>query len=283
LQAALERGKAGLGTELDVLQARSGRDQADYVLAAAEGRLEIARGALAYAIGFPADTVLPIAVPAQDTPPPLPAADLRRLLDETLRRRPDLRALRSAVAASEASIDVVGASLWPSLYLNGNLAHSTYDTYGGKDFQDDDTSYGAGVSLQWTLFDGAQTINARRIARAQTDALRAQLEQAESAAALEAWSRYHAYTTALKKSAAASGFLDSSTAAYQLALDSYQAGLVSILDVLNAESQVAQARGQFVLARHEALTALTDLAYATGQLGLESNPSQSSITPSPAH
>jgi outer membrane protein TolC len=182
------------------------------------------------------------------------------------------------VAAGEASVKVAGASLWPSLFLNGNLGHTAYDTYGGgNNLEDRDTSYGAGLSLQWTLFDGAQTINARRIARAQTDALRAQLEEAESAAALEAWSRYHAYATALKKTTAATGFLESSTASYQQALTSYQSGLISILDVLNAESQTAQARAQFVLARHEALTALTDLAYATGQLGLEPTSSESAV------
>jgi len=96
--------------------------------------------------------------------------------------------------------------------------------------------------------------------------LRARLEEAEAAAAAEAWSRYHAYSAAVRKSEAAAAVLTSAEAAYRQSLASYQAGLISILDLLNAENQAAQARAQGVLVRHEALSAWIDLTYALGHL-----------------
>lgn len=266
LEAARTRLNAGLGVELEVLQAQAGLDQARFTLANARGQLASARGFLAQALALPADTDVQIAPPAAELPAELPETDMRRLMDEALARRPDIAALRASRAAREAAVKVAGSSAWPSLYLNGSLLHNSYETYSGKDMGNDLWPYGAALSLQWTLFDGLQTASARRAAEAQAQAAGETLRQAELAASADVWNRYQQYRTALDRHRFASASLASATASHRLALDSYKAGLTGILDVLAAEAQLAQARSVLAGARQDVFASLAQLAHATGRL-----------------
>ncbi len=271
LEAARARLKAGLGVELDVLQAQAAGDRALFDRAAAEGQLKAARGALAQAVGVPPDQAVSLVAPTNDIPTALHAPDLKQMIDQSLQRRPDIAALRAALAAKEANVKVMGSPSWPSLYLNGGISHTLYEYYGGmppasSGAEERDWTYQAGVSLQWTLFDGLQTINAKRAAREQAAALRDQLQQAELAAATEIWTRYAAYETALQKYRFSAALRDSASAAHAMAQRSYQAGLGGILDLLTAATQLAQARLQHVAARQDVFATLARLAHAAGLL-----------------
>jgi outer membrane protein len=266
LETAQERKNAGVGTELEVLQARASYDQSLYNLAGAKGQYKIARASLAQAVGVPADSSIEVVAPTVEVPHEIALEDMQVFIDESLQRRPDIASLRATLAARQAAIRVAGSPLWPSLYFNGGINRNYYSSQSGKDLQDDDWSYLAGLSLQWTLFDGLQTINARRAAVEQAESAREQLKQAELAASSDVWTRYYLYDTALQRYKFSLAFLNSASASYELALSSYKAGLNSILDLLNAETQLAQARSQQVAARQEAFIALANLAYATGLL-----------------
>lgn len=266
LEIASERLKHGVGTELDVLQARAGVDQALYSKAGADGAFKIARGTLALAIGVPADTDIKVVPPADAVPRHIPEQDMRTLIDNALGRRPDIAALRAALAANLAAVKVASAAYWPSLYLSGSMNQTSYDVRGGRDMQESDVSYGGTLSLQWTLFDGFRNTSGKRIAAEQAEASMEQLRQAELAASAEVWARYHNYRTALEKHTFSEALLKSATAAHSRAVDSYNAQLVGITDLLNAETQLARARMQAVAARQEVFTALTALAHSTGLL-----------------
>ncbi len=269
LDTAKERTAAGVGTALDVLHAQASYDQAQYKLANVKGLLKNARGDLAQVLGLPADTTVNVEPPTIDIPDALTDQDVRRLIDEALNRRPDIAALRATLAAKKAAIRVTGSALWPSLYVNGNVSRNYYDTVTDREFQQNqqnDWSYGAGATLQWTLFDGLQTLSAKRAAAAQADAVKAQLVQAELAASGDVWMFYADYETALEKHNFSLAYLKSTSASYDLALDSFRSGLSSMLDVISAESELAQARMQNITARQDAFTALANLAHATGLL-----------------
>ncbi|MDD5676629.1 MAG: TolC family protein [Kiritimatiellae bacterium] len=266
LETAQVRKDAGVGTDLEVLQAQAAYDQSRYGLVNAKGQFKIARGALAQAMGVPADITVQVVAPTNDVPKAITPQDMRQLIDDALDRRPDIAALRATLAARKAAIRVAGSTLWPSLYVNGNVSRDYYDTLNGQEFQANDWLYGAGATLQWTLFDGFQTLSAKRAAAAQADSAQAQLQQAELAASANVWSQYYNYETALERHTVSIAYLASASASYDLALDSYKNGLSNIIDLLNAESKLAQARTQYVSARQDAFTALANLAYATGRL-----------------
>ena len=266
LETAQARKAAGVGTDLEVLQAQASFDQSRYDLVNAKGQFKIARGALAQAMGIPADITVQVVAPTNAVPTAVTPPDMRQLIDDALDRRPDIAALRATLAARKAAIRVTGSALWPSLYVNGNISRDYYDTMTGTAFQANDWSYGAGATLQWTLFDGFQTLSAKRAAAAQADSAQAQLQQAELTASADVWNRFSAYETALERHTVSIAYLTSASASYDLALDSYKNGLSNIIDLLNAESKLAQARTQYVSARQDAFTALANLAYATGRL-----------------
>ncbi|MBI2440454.1 MAG: TolC family protein [Lentisphaerae bacterium] len=268
-EAARARQSSGVGTELDVLLAQAGYDQARYDLVNYRGLLKIAQAVLARALGLPADANLEVVMPTDDVPAAVAPQDMRQLIDQALARRPDMAALRAKLSAKRAAERVAGAVLWPSLYLAGNVSRNYYDTETAKEFfltQDSDWSYGAGLTLQWTLFDGLQDLSARRAAAAQADAIREELLQAELAASAEVWSNYYTYETALERHAVSAAYLKSAAKAHDLALASYRNGLSSITELLNAESALAQARARQITARQDAFTALVNLALATGCL-----------------
>jgi len=266
LEVAKERLNNGIGTELETLQAKAGYDQALFGKASAEGFYKVARGGLALAIGVPADTEIQLVPPVGDVPG-LPAEkDIKKLIDESLPRRPDIAAMRANLAVKLAAVRVAKAAYWPSLYLTGSVSQDYYDSKIEKQFQDNDWSYGGTLSLKWTLFDGFQNTSGKRTAVAEAESARAQLQQAELAASADVWGRYHNYETSLKKYESSEALLKSTSAAYDLALDSYKAQLIGILDLLNAETQLAQARTQNVAARQDVFTALANLAYSTGLL-----------------
>ena len=266
LEAATERRKAGVGVDLEVLQAQTLYDQALFTLASAEGLQKISLGALAQAVNLPADTMLHVSAPSTNLPSSLSELEMRHFIDAALARRPDLAALRSSLAAREAAIKVANASRWPSLYLNGSVNRNYYELYGlsNRATAADEWSYIGGVSLQWNLFNGFQTLSTKRTAEAQAEATRAQLKQAELGASAEIWARFQNFETALRMHAFSLSALNSATASWELAMESYKSGVKSILDVLSAETQLAQARSQQVVARQDVFTALANLAHATG-------------------
>jgi len=269
LDSAKIRRDHGVGRELDVLQAQAAVDQAAFLLAGAEGTEKNAQAALTQALGLPADLAVKVAAPTQALPAAVDAALLTQMIDAALAHRPDIAALRAHLKASESAIKVADAPNWPSLYLNGHVTRDYNDVWTGQFVAEHDWNYGAGLSLQWTLFDGLQTRNAKRAAEAQAESVRNQLQAAEIAASAAVWSGHQNYQIALKKFDASTALLKSSQAAYDLALDSYKAGLMNILDLLAAEAQLALARSQNITARQDAFTALANLAFASGTLDRE--------------
>lgn len=266
LEAAQSLRDAGLGVELDVLQAQAACDQAIYTRTDALGRMKSAEANLAKSLALPADANIPTEFATNSIPPPLHIGNMHALIETAVANRPDISALRSSLSSRLAAIQVAKAASKPSLYLNGAASRGSFDTYGGKDFQADDWSAAATLSLRWNLFDGFQTQSTRETAIAQAEALRSQLEQAKIAVAAEVWTRYYAYDAAVHKYHASLALLKSTASAYEMAFQAYTSGLKSILDVLDAENRLAQARRQVSESQQEAFSLLAYLAHATGVL-----------------
>ena len=268
LEAAKAKLGAKLGTELDVLQAQASFDQANYRLVEAEGSLSNTQANLAEAAGLPGDTRLAVQQPVAELPEVPERVDLAHLINDAIRQRPDIAALRADLAAKEAAVTVQSSARWPSLYLNGGFGGNNYDYYAhrGGDHTDSQIAYGIGLNVQWTLFDGLQTEAATRAAREAAEAMRAQLRQAELTASADVWRNYYDLVTAQRKSYFSDAYLKSSSAAYDLADESYRAGLNSLLDLLVVQRTLADARSQQVTARNEVFTAFANLVHAVGRL-----------------
>src|SRR5262249_4823828 len=111
LQAAEERRRVGLATIADVLQARTAASQARLDLQSIEGNLQTARGALALALGLPANVPYDVDSSAAVVPVAPVADSVDALIAAALEGRPDLAAAQAQAAAARAGIGELKSDL----------------------------------------------------------------------------------------------------------------------------------------------------------------------------
>lgn len=268
LESARKRAEANLGIQLDVLRAKTDFEQAQYNLENARASVSTAKGQLAQTVGLMANAILNIAPPdaVAFTENDWPESRVNILIDAALAGRPDIQAARAAVLSAQYSVRAVSSDRWPSLTA-GVQAEAVATRYSDDDFSDTDSQTVLGsLALSWNIFDGYMTLNKKREAESLLEAKREDLRAAELAVSQEVWSKYFALRSAIKKQGFAESALESAQQAYTQANDSYTAGLKDINFLLDAQSQLSNARSTVVTAENDVYTAYLDMLYALGDL-----------------
>ena len=262
LTAAERRNKVGLATIADVLQARTALSQERLNLETTEGNLQAARGSLASALGLPAN--LPFELEPLPTVMPVGALtqSVDSVINEALRNRPDLAAARAQAAAAAAQIRVSRSAEFPALTL-GSTAARTYST--PKAF--DGPSYNISLGLAIPLFNGFSRQYDVAAARAQADAASALADQTRQNVITQVFVSYYALQTAEHRVATADELLASAQQSVQVAAGRYREGVGSIIDLLTAQTALANAQAQQVQSRWQWYTSMAQLARDAGVLG----------------
>ncbi len=265
-QAAEDRLVHGLATMPDVLEARSATAQADYELQAVLGAEEIARGDLATAVGAPATTTIRVQ-PLDQVPTRESIEDtVEQAIDRALGQRPDLMQQVAEIRSANARVKEARAGYYPSLNLTVRPALPSYfalqqpSPWGHAS----DLTGGIQFNLNWTVFDGGSRKN--RVAQAEADVrgTEAEANVTRNRIADEVWTAYSNLNTAFRQRQAAIALLEAASQSYSAALESYNYGVRSLLDVTAAQRTLAQARSTDVVARTQVLTAVAALAFRTG-------------------
>ncbi len=282
LAAAEERHRVGVATIADVLQARTAASQAELAAQTTEGDLQTSRGALALSLGLPANLPYDVDSAAGQVPVAVLADSVDTLIARAVQGRPDLAAAQAEFEASRNQISVARASRLPSLVLNGTGAQ-TYTT----NLPQGDDSYAVTLSLRIPLFAGFSRLYNQRRAVAQADAAAARAGALEQQVVFEVFRSYHALQTAARRVRTTEDLIASARQSNEVALGRYRAGVGTVLDLLAAQTALADARAQEVLARLEWNTSLAQLAHDTGFLDarggspLRLAPDSGSRTPPP--
>lgn len=261
LRAAEERRRVGVATIADVLQARTAASQAELAAETTEGDLQTSRGALALSLGIPANLPYDIDSTAGQLPVSMLADSVDALIARAMEARPDLAAARAEFEASRSQISIARASRLPSLLLNGTGGR-TYTTslpQGGN-------NYTVSLGLRVPLFAGFSRIYDQREAVALSDAALARADALGQQVVFQVFSSYYALQTGARRVATADDLLASAEQSSEVALARYRAGVGSVLDLLSAQSALADARAQQVLVRLEWNTSLAQLAHDSGVL-----------------
>jgi outer membrane protein len=280
LTAAEERRRVGLATIADVLQARTAASQAQLDLQTTQGNRQTARGALALALGLPAN--LPYDVDsAAGTPPVAALSDsVDALIAAALQGRPDLGAARAEAAAAHASVSEARSSLLPSLNLDatGGRTWATTIPNGAN-------SYTLSLGLSIPLFNGFGRQYDLRAARFDAEAAAARSESLRQQVVFQVFSAYYSLQTSTVRVRTAGDLVASAQQSSEVALGRYKAGVGSVLDLLSAQSALASARAQLVDARLTWSVSLAQLAHDAGVLDPHGgNPlrfSSDTVTPTP--
>lgn len=271
-EAAQARLATGLSTKPDVLLALQLQAESAYRVEDARGRAESAKADLARAVGVSAE--LPLAIQSlQDQPlPPALTQEVEALIDEALRRRPDVAAQLAEVRAREAEVARARARFWPTVTLSGDTGRVFTDYSAGRrglayeSHYTDRDLYGAYLTLEWSLFEGFDRVNAVREATSGVEASRARLAEAELDAIAEVWRAYADFKSALRKWDFAVALLESAQETYDAGLETYRVGLNTITNLLLAQRDLSRARAVRIETKAELLTSSAALAHAAGAM-----------------
>ena len=287
MAAAEARYSAGSSTLADKLQARTAYSQATLDRITADGNLKNARGTLANMLGLDANLNVPLVAagefPASRSPAissqarggegtPLPSRemgegesldiferDITELIEEARQRRPDLQAAAAQVRAAEASADAARAADRPTISLTASADRNNIAGASSR-------GSAIGINLNVPIFSGFAPAYRVRVAEAQTDARNARFEQLRLQVALDVWTAYQRLTTATQSLRTTADLLNSAGQSGHVALGRYKAGVGSMLDVLNAQSALANARQQRIRSNFDWNISRATLAQAMGSL-----------------
>lgn len=281
LTAAQRRNTVGLATIADVLQARTALSQEQLNLETIQGNLQAARGSLASALGLPANLPFELEPMPAEIPVGMIAQSVDSVINEALRNRPDLAAARAQAAAASAQVRIARSAYLPSLTLGSDAArtYSSPPTFAGP-------SYRVGLGVAIPIFDGFSRQYDVAAARAQADAASAFADQTRQQVITQVFVSYYALQTAERRVATADDLLAAAQQSVQVAAGRYREGVGSIIDLLTAQTALANARAQQVQSRWQWYTALAQLARDAGVLGARGDTpfsfSQDSSVPRPA-
>ena len=263
LTAAQRRNTVGLATIADVLQARTALSQERLNLETIQGNLQAARGSLASALGLPANLPFELEPLGGDIPVGMITQSVDSVINDALRNRPDLAAARAQAAAASAQVRVARAAQLPELTLgtNATRTYSRPPLFSGP-------SYNISLGLAIPIFNGFSRQYDVAAARAQADAATALADQTRQDVITQVFVSYYALQTAEHRVATSDDLLASAQQSVQVAAGRYREGVGSIIDLLTAQTALANARAQQVQSRWQWYTGLAQLARDAGVLGV---------------
>lgn len=262
LEAAQQLFTAGLTTRVDVLQAKSNLANTQYQLENFKGQVKIALGAVATALGLPANVVLTIDRKPETVPVKGISGSLEELMDLALVYRADLAQKQAAYMQARANLIVARSEGLP--IVTGSMNFNRGDYFKSSLLRSH--NYISMIEVTVPLFQGFYYENNIRQARANIDAAYADWQDQETIILNGVLSSYYAVKTAEESLKFSEEFLKYSQEAYDATLAGYKAGTITFLDVLASQTSLANARSQVIQTRVAWAQALSSLAYAIGLL-----------------
>lgn len=266
VEAATRGLAAGSGTRIDIDEARSRLD----LLLAQEIDLQNQRADARRALGAmmarpPA--ALALLSPERMVLAPQQPAEAAELVAEAVARNPELATARAQVAAAELEVRKATAGHYPTLDLvastsrSGNDSLATLNRAGDVQFRQNVI----GLQLNVPLYAGGQVSATVRQAAARLEQMRQRAEEVRRQLEVTVQKEFDNLTQGAAKIRA----LERAVASAAQTADSVRKGVVagvrSTLEVLNADQQVFQVKGDLARERYRYLLARLRLAAATGR------------------
>ena len=251
---------AGVATPADKLQAQTSFANATLIKIKNEGILKIAYGNLASIMGVPASMPLEIADAKLDTIPEMIDQDIEALIEKARLQRPDLIASEAQLKASLAKIEAAKADSKPTLSVN--LSNIYADD--SKAALTNTSSIGINVSIP--LFGGYKPTYLIRSAEATAELNASKRDQLKLQVSLDVWTAYQNLKTANESITASNVLVLSAEESSRVALGRYKEGVGNIIDTLNAQSALANAKQQKIQSVLNWNIARTTLAQSIGVL-----------------
>ncbi|MCR1811979.1 TolC family protein [Sulfurospirillum sp. hDNRA2] len=263
LSASEVRLRVGTATQADMLQAKTAYSQAVLTRIKAEGNLRSAQGTLASVLGFAPDTSVALFEPSMNPPTHDFEKNVHTMMDEAQIKHPDLLAAEATIKAKEADVKAAKADGKPYFSLSSSIGHTD-----SKISDQDSRVSTIGLYVTIPIFTGYATKYKVQAAKEQLLLSKAQYEKTRQDVALNVYQTYQTLVSETQTIQASQDTLISAEASHNVALGRYKAGVGSILDLLSAQSALANAKQEYIQALYNWYIEKATLAKAIGVLNL---------------
>lgn len=259
LAAADARHEAGVVVASDALAARVRLARLKEEAIAAANQVRLAHASLNDAMGVALDQ--PYRITGRLDLPSLKYERLEGLEALAREQRPDYRQAALEEQRLEKEVLRAKGAFLPTMHLMGN-----YEVNNHRPSSDGQDSWSVGVVLNWNLFSGGA--DRARIVEAQASHQRATAlrERQASAIGLEVRDAFLALQTARERVAVAKGAVTSAEESLRIVQDRYDAGLTTIVELLDSETALTAARTNLTRTLYEATVGQARLELALGTL-----------------
>ena len=230
-----DRFKHGLTSDLDVQQAATLLAATRSVVPLLETSIQASIHRLDVLLGQPPGTLtaeLSRQAPIPAIPPEVPVG----LPSDLLRRRPDIQQAERQLAAATARIGVAKADLFPKFSLTGLAGFQS--TSASDWFDADSRFWSVGPTVQWRIFDAGRIRANIRVQNARQEQALAAYEKTVLTSFEEVENSLVAYAKEQIRRRSLEDAVKSSQDSLYLANQLYSNGLVSFINVLDAERSV---------------------------------------------
>jgi NodT family efflux transporter outer membrane factor (OMF) lipoprotein len=244
---------AGVALRTDVLQAQTQLNSTQAQVAEITAQRAQLEHAIALLLGQ-APVALRLAATGE-----LPAAlQVPELLPTNLlQRRPDIAAAQARVVASYAQLGVADAAFFPSVSLSTNAGYS-HNALAGL-VNAPNFLWGLGSSVALSILDGGQHQLASAQARAAADQATASYRQTVLTALQEVEDNLVLAHQLQLEQASQAAALQAAQRNLQITLDQYQAGTVSYLNVVSAQTAALSSESSLLAVRNRQLATVNVL------------------------
>lgn len=259
LDGATKLNQAGLKPISDVYTSKAALAQIQIDVIQHRAQVRIQRAKLAAILGLDADAVFRLA-PIDGLA--IPQQNLTELVALAKHQRKDLMARHANVAEAIANKNRVDARYRPKISLNarGGAEKALHDkrAKGGH--------YNVTVNLDVPLVNGFEDFYQKRVAYTDFKISQEEEAQLELDIALEVLTQSSTVESSIEMLQYAKENLDNAQAAYDATLEKYNAGKERIAELSIALRQIVSARVRYSDIHSKFLTAIANLAFATGSL-----------------
>ena len=272
LNAARARVEGGVAAVSDQLQAQTAYARSVYGRARAEGNLRTSLGLLALDMGLPPNMSLRLA--EQDDRHLQAPSFVKRvdeLLEEAKLSHPAISAAQAQLAAAQARKRAAIANSLPTISLSARASRNDQPlspAFGQPELQVVTRDRFLGLQLNLPFFEGFSDLYKVKGAEAQVEAQQDNLLDVEQQVAQGVWVSYQTYVTNTENLNNTEVILESARQQFTAAQQRYQRGAASILELIAAQSSLADALQQRIQALNDWRTIRLQLAASIGKLGV---------------
>ena len=262
----------GIAPITDALAAQTAHEQAAVALVKARGELATALATLANDLNLP--PTVPITMPPVDTgvqPDAEFAESIDDLITSVRRSHPSVRAAQAQLDAAVAKAAQTRAEGLPTLSFVSKYGRNNQPAslgLGIPSFPATGHDWYVGFQLTIPLFEGFSRTYQVRQAEAQVELQRYALDEAQQQSGLDVWTAWQTLRTSTDTLKRNTALLDIAHRSFAAARHRYVEGVGNILELLNAQSAVANADQQRIQSLTDWRAARLRLAGSLGRLDL---------------